>query len=312
MPKLLLTSIALLALTACPRQTKEVRCPSMPTFPHVKLPLSQPIKSNGTYDVALEIDGVAQSCTLKITGMGPSKTEKMGGQKMTRSPTTRTDSTCKGFGVSGIMSEGWIPGFRVDGTPKKVSLTMIQGDKMPVQASADLEYKPTELLGKGCGETQIATLTLTLDADRAAPVTRKKLAPTQTFEGRIPAGAKEHHAVRTQAELDALIAVLPKFQISKGPRRPNPDPMIQGPKLDFSKEMLLVGTCPTFYCDVEMTEYEVRGDTMTVFLKLPPEPKENHMLQRPISGPSGGDSTGNYLGLVVPKFEGKVVFVVEK
>jgi len=125
-----------------------------------------------------------------------------------------------------------------------------------------------------------------------------------TYGGRIPSGASSR-VVRDQTEYDSFVGRLPKFKIQKGPREESDDALVKQPAIDFSKDMLVVATCDTFYCSVSIRGYVLEEGAMVVLMTQKGEPEGAEMAQRPISM-DGSDSMGNYTAIVVPKHDGDV------
>jgi len=163
----LLSSLALLALGACTSSSgttkpdvadKPKPCPSIYKAPHAEIDFEPALGQAGTFDVDLTIDGQAQTCQLTVAGIGPSQADG----NVVRSPSTRTETTCKGLYVSGIYDNGHLAGLKTEGTPARVALTLKKGNAVMAKGDFTFAYKPTELKGKGCGTTKYANVKLPL------------------------------------------------------------------------------------------------------------------------------------------------------
>lgn len=64
------------------------------------------------------------------------------------------------------------------------------------------------------------------------------------LSGRRPTVGTGHfrdvEVIRSQKAFDAFVAQLPKKTITKGPGRPNPDPLLQKPVVDFKTNMVMI------------------------------------------------------------------------
>lgn len=131
-------------------------CPSIARLPRFEMRLEPPLSRNERFDVRLTIDGVEQSCTFEVSGVGPER--PMGAAVM--SPSTRTHSTCEGLSVTGISGAGSVMGFYVDDTPAQVRVELSQEGEVVALGDYHPTYVPTEVDGAGCGTTQRASETL--------------------------------------------------------------------------------------------------------------------------------------------------------
>ncbi len=180
-------SLALLcALGALACSKQEVACPSIYIAPHASIEFSEPLRENGTFTVDLTVDGEPESCPMIITGMGPSE-ESVDGATMA-SPSTRVEMTCEKIGISGYKNDGSIPGFKLSGTPKAVSIRLVQDGRVRADQSFDLNYAPASLIGEGCSKTEHASATLAIEPLASSPELAKPAAndPAPDPDGAAP------------------------------------------------------------------------------------------------------------------------------
>lgn len=114
--------------------------------------------------------------------------------------------------------------------------------------------------------------------------------------------------VRTQAEYDAFVSRLPREKVQKtNDASPNPDPLAKKPAIDFSKQMLVAGVCPSFYCSYRLEGTSMDGDALVIHGEPLPEPEGAAMAQRPV-GMGSADAYGNYVGVLMERHDGEVRF----
>ncbi len=134
---------------------------------------------------------------------------------------------------------------------------------------------------------------------------------SRSYKGRISAPRKSSLVIRDAAAYDALISNIPKSKIQKkNPADPSDDPILKRPAVDFSKEMIVVATCSTFYCPISLKSYSVDGDEVAVLVDSPGEGQDSMMMGARPTGMNGEDAYGNYAASVIPKYDGEVTFEV--
>lgn len=142
--------------TAAGEGQEPVACPSIMRFPEFRLELDPALTRDERLDLVVVVDGQREECALTISGVGPAREQ---GEAVV-GPSTRTDMTCALLGVSGIRSDGSIPGFTVRGTPASVEVQMSRAGVEVAAGTYTPTYTPTEVDGPGCGTTPRASDTL--------------------------------------------------------------------------------------------------------------------------------------------------------
>lgn len=139
--KPLLVAIALVAALGCrgtPATNADGPCPSLPVRPHLDVLFEPAPGIEGSYEIALEVDGAKESCAYSQAGISPAK--RVG--DVVQSPTTKTESTCKGATVSGITNDGAVAGLAVSGTPAKVTVRISRAGKLLGEGTFTPDYTP--------------------------------------------------------------------------------------------------------------------------------------------------------------------------
>lgn len=110
-------------------------------------------------------------------------------------------------------------------------------------------------------------------------------------------------AIRTQAEYERFISYIPTRQLTKKqPAPPSQDPLLAKPRIDFSQHMLLVMfrddsiVGPINLCGLSYTPTHLK-----IRVQLPPLGDKELGMARPTD-------VGSYLAVLVPRFDGEVLF----
>lgn len=117
---------------------EDVQCPSIHLEPSAELKFSAPLSKEGTYEVFVDADGKTEECTIEVAGIGPER--RSDGEAS--SPPTRTRTTCKLVGVSGITGSGHVAGLGTAGTPASLSLRILFEGKEIANARLSPTYEP--------------------------------------------------------------------------------------------------------------------------------------------------------------------------
>jgi len=108
--------------------------------------------------------------------------------------------------------------------------------------------------------------------------------------------------IRDKGSLERFIDRVPERKMQHVPHpEPNDDPILQRPEIDFEKQMLLaiVSHEPNRFVELDIQGVELASGTVRVLCHYP-EP--GPVLQKIIS-------YGFYCAVVVPRFDGEVVFL---
>ncbi len=136
-------ALALVCLSAGCRggdRSAAVPCPDLPNIPHLDVSFEPALGREGTFDLELDVAGSKETCTLTVSAIAGAK--PVGG--MVAGPTTRTETTCKGAGVSGITIEGAVAGLAVGGTARTVKVRVLQAGKLLGEGAFEPDYKPDQ------------------------------------------------------------------------------------------------------------------------------------------------------------------------
>lgn len=148
-----------------------------------------------------------------------------------------------------------------------------------------------------------------LAAAVAAPSRAEELKMSQVYKGVIGVSSPGDdgkyppaHAIRTQRELDAFIARIPKQEISPmATAPPSNDPLLKHPKIDLKRFTAVVAYSGSIYVLPVVRQVERQGSGAVV--KVSREPMEGaEMMQRPLG-------VGAYQLVLVPRFNGPVTEV---
>jgi hypothetical protein len=138
-------------------------CPEIMIYPHTRVKFSEKL-APGIYDLAIELDGNKENCTLTIGEIIGSK--DMGG--FVQSPMTKIESSCKLAYPGNVFDDGTLAWLSIKKTGDKktvpLSIQMSLAGKIIAESNTPIEYKPTELRGKGCGMIDYAEITLHISA----------------------------------------------------------------------------------------------------------------------------------------------------
>ena len=94
----------------------------------------------GTYDVAVEVDGQSETCSVTITAIRPAQSNG----DVVESPRTDLSSTCKLVQIKGIGNAGDIGSFVTSGTPASIRLKVTHQGTELANGSAKPDYTPDE------------------------------------------------------------------------------------------------------------------------------------------------------------------------
>lgn len=145
-----------------------------------------------------------------------------------------------------------------------------------------------------------------LGAASAAPARAEELKMSKVYMGVIGVGGPGDdgkypaaHAIRTQKELDAFIARIPKKQISPtATAPPSDDPLLKHPKIDLNRFTAIAAYSGSMYVIPVVRQLERKGGGVVV--KVSREPVEGaEVMQRPLG-------VGAYQLVLVPRFSGSV------
>jgi len=120
--------------------------------------------------------------------------------------------------------------------------------------------------------------------------------------GEAPAG----RVIRDQAGYDALVATLPTYRIQmKQPAPPNDDPLLKKPKIDFTRQMLVVAIRHSMFYGPKIKRVLLaRGRELIVEIL--------HESPEGIMAMASRSDVGTYEAVLVPCADEEPVFRVEK
>lgn len=148
-----------------------------------------------------------------------------------------------------------------------------------------------------------------LGAAVSAPSWAEELKMSKVYMGVIEVGGPDEdgkyppaHAIRTQKELDAFIAGIPKKEISPmATAPPSDDPLLKHPKIDLKRFTAIAAYSGSMYVIPVVRQVERKGGGVVV--KVSREPLEGaETMQRPLG-------VGAYQLVLVPRFSGPVTEV---
>lgn len=130
-------------------EADDAPCPSLPTRTSAAFRFSPGLKGPGVYEVALEVDGKKESCTITLGAPNPA-VDHGGAVSMGRQEEA---TTCTLMTLGGTCSDGSLAALEREGESRSLHLTITQGGAPVVQGGFEPDFTPDR-----CGQRNSSTL----------------------------------------------------------------------------------------------------------------------------------------------------------